>query len=180
MRVDGEECLGLCDERGRRILLSPAMPVDRRLWTLVHELAHAHVLAVGMPTDLESLCDFTATVYELAARDLMTAGGEEALRRLDPGEALGPVGKIMLTRARTCAVCGASVAPGSITCTPTGDGHVEIAVPCRHCDVTAYWREIATHGGHPSGVVVGDPRIVRSCDEGAPVAAGELRYVACE
>jgi hypothetical protein len=180
MRVAGEECMGLCDERGRRILINPVVPVDRRLWTLAHELAHAHVLATGMPADVESLCDMFATMFELTSHDLTNAGGEEALKRLDPGETFGtPTARIMLTRSRPCAQCGATIAPGNMTCTPTGDGHVEIRVPCAHCDVTAYWREIATHGGLPSGVVVGDPRIVRARDDQG-AADGELRYVACE
>lgn len=181
MTVNQRECVGLCDEHGRRILISPALPIDRRLWTLGHELAHAHLLATGMPADVEGVCDLFATMFELGLRDLANAGGEEALKRLDPGETLGlATAKIMLTRSRYCPQCGGTVAPGGMSCTATGDGHVEIRVPCPHCDVTAYWREVATHGGLPSGVVVGDPRIVRGSDDALKAAAGELRYVACD
>jgi hypothetical protein len=176
MSVAGDECLGLCDERGRRILVNPAVPIDRRLWILGHELAHAHILATGLPVDLEGVCDLFATMFDLGVRDLSNAGGEEALKRLSPGEEMGlATGKVGITSNRYCGVCGATVAPGRITVTPTGDGHVELRVPCRHCDAASFWREMATHGGLPSGVVIGEPRIVRGCDEGA--TDGELRYV---
>jgi Zn-dependent peptidase ImmA (M78 family) len=51
-------------------LISPAVPIDRRLWTLAHELAHGHFLATGIPSDVEGLCDLFATMYELTMRDL--------------------------------------------------------------------------------------------------------------
>jgi hypothetical protein len=181
MTVDRKECLGLCDEYGRRFLISPAVPIDRRLWTLAHEIAHGHFLATGVPSDVEGLCDLFATMFEMTMRDLVNAGGEEALKRLDPGEELGTAtGKIGLTLNRACSRCRGTIAGGSVQCTPTGDGHVELRAVCRHCDVTLIWRELATHGGHPSGVMVGEARFVRGAEDALAVAAGELRYVACD
>src|SRR4051794_25680303 len=86
MVSDGAPCVGLCQEETHTILLSGKMPLDRRLHTLLHELAHAHIYATGRPRDVEGLCDFAATVAEGAMRDLMAMGGEEALRRLQSGE----------------------------------------------------------------------------------------------
>jgi hypothetical protein len=129
-----------------------------------------------MPADLEGICDLFGTMLDLALRDLVNAGGEEALKRLGPGEELGlATGKIGLSKSRFCQQCGGTVAAGSVDCTPTGDGHVEIRVVCHHCDVTSIWSELATFGGHPSGVMIGEARTVRGTCDG--VTDRELRYV---
>jgi hypothetical protein len=159
--LNGVECDGLCDERGRRILIDPELPLNRRLWVLFHELAHAGVYAHGMPTTVEGLCDFIATLASLGIADLDAAGGVEALKRLSPGEELGlETAKIALTRSRYCPVCQGTVAAGSIECHREGAGHVKLSLGCDHCGIRATWRELATHGGLPSGVVVGEPEVI--------------------
>jgi len=169
--LDGVDCFGICDEGRREIQLDPTLPAGRRLWTVLHELGHAHLYATGMPRDVESLCDFVATVAELAIRDLTVAGGEEALKRLSPGERFGlPTARIALTNNRYCPTCTGTLAPGSVMCQPLGDATVEVAVYCEHCDQTQTWREQATAGGLPSGVVIDGPRIEHG-DKITPMAA---------
>jgi hypothetical protein len=157
----GERCVGLCVEESHTILISDKLQVDRRLHTLLHELAHAHIYATGRPRDIESLCDFVATVAESAMRDLASIGGEEALRRLRSGETLQrATAKIGLLMTRSCR-CGGKIAPGEVLCTPDPNkpGQVTLGVYCEHCDETSIWNELATYGGAPSGVLVGEARI---------------------
>lgn len=162
---DGSQCVGLCDEEIDTINLAASLPVEKRLRTLLHELAHGHIFATGMPRDVESLCDFVATVAELAYRDLMACGGEEALRRLRPNETLGlATGRIGLLRSRSC-VCGGLIAAGDVLCEQDRNkpDQVKLSLFCEHCQQTMTWNELATFGGLPSGVVVGEPRIERGC-----------------
>jgi hypothetical protein len=163
IRLEGAQCVGICDEEGQEVGLASTLPVERRLHVLLHELAHGHVFATGMPRDVESLCDFVATVGELAFRDLAACGGEESLRRLRPGEVLGrATGRIGLLRARACS-CGGLIAPGDVRCEQdrARPDQVTLSLYCEHCDHTLTWNELATFGGLPSGVVVGEPRIER-------------------
>lgn len=162
---DGAQCVGLCDEAVETIHLAASLPVEKRLHTLLHELCHGAVFAHGMPRDVESLCDFFASAAELAFRDLATAGGEEALRRLRPGETLGlATGRIGLLRSRSC-VCGGMVAAGDVLCErdTSHPDQVTLALYCEHCDQTVTWNELATFGGLPSGVVTGEAKVERGC-----------------
>lgn len=161
IELDGAQCVGLCDEEVQAIQIADSVKVEKRLWVLLHELAHGHVFAMGMPRDVEGLCDFVATVGELAIRDLTLCGGEEALRRLRVGETLGlATGRIGLLRSRACS-CGGLIAPGDVDCRQDRrhPDQVTLRIYCEHCDHTLTWNELATYGGLPSGAVVGEPTI---------------------
>lgn len=158
---DGEPCLGLCDGGRRLILISCEVAIDRRLHVLLHELCHAHFFEAGMPGDDEGLCDAFAGVAELAFRDLALNGGEEALKRLRPGETFGRLaGRIGLLRHRCCP-CGETVAGGSVYCTPDAarPGEVTLKLYCEFCNHTLTWNEFATFGGGPSSVPTGEQRV---------------------
>lgn len=159
--LDGVRYLGRCLERERFILISPDVPIDGRLNVLLHELAHAHIFASGMPGDVEGWCDLFATVAELAYADLTRCGGEPALQRLEPGQELRPSMRVVgLTRSRTCA-CGGTIAPGDVSCVsdPGRPGLLTLTMECEFCGHRMTWDELETFGGLPGGVVVGEPRI---------------------
>lgn len=160
--VNGAACDGACDERQHQLRLCHRLPADQRLHVVLHELAHAHIFSTGYPQDVESLCDFVATVGELAIRDLTACGGEEMLKRLRPGEVLkGSNGRIGSLRTRTCGRCQGTVAPADVTYGADADATetVTVAAYCDHCGITVKWRERATFGGAPSGEVIGEPVI---------------------
>lgn len=160
---DGADCFGLCDSGERAIKISPVVEPAKRLGVLIHELTHAWVFEVGRPADIESLCDLCSTITIGCVRDLILAGGEEALRRLRPGEGLGKIkSRIGLLRSRYCQ-CGGLIAAGDIHCerdenTPD---QVTIRMSCDHCNQTMIWNERMEFGGQPSGEVIGEPRIER-------------------
>jgi hypothetical protein len=162
--LNGKHYLGLCVESSREILISPEVAIDQRRRILFHELVHAHLYAHGRPDTEEGLCDFAATFAELAMVDLMAVGGEEALKRLGPGEELSPRRRpINLSRSRSCR-CGGTIPPGEIRCEQddAAPDQVKLSMTCPHCDITIRWRELMTFGGLPSGVVVGEPQVERA------------------
>jgi len=158
---EGAKCVGVCDEAGREILISPTVAPDRRLATLLTELASALMFEIGEPTGRKAICKFVAVVAENMIRDLAACGGEEALRRLMPGERLGRrTGRIGLLRPRYCR-CGGMIPAGEILCSPDVEkpDQVKLQMFCEHCRITLSWNELATFGGLPGGVVVGEPKI---------------------
>jgi len=158
--VGGAECDGACDEKGHRLKICHRLPPEKRLHVLLHELAHAQIYATGYPSDVESVCDFAATVGEIAIRDLTACGGEEMLKRLGPGEVLkGSNGRIGSLRMRTCGQCQGTVAPSDVKYEADGEGAVLVMAYCDHCGISVKWHERMTFGGAPSGEVLGEPVI---------------------
>lgn len=161
--LDGEECLGTCNGDEKIILLSPRISPDKRLSVLLHELTHAWIFEVGEPGDVEGMCDLCATVATACIRDLVAAGGEEGLRRLRPGERLGPMkSRIGLLRSRFCE-CGGMIAPGEIHCEKDDNNpeQLQFRMYCTHCDLTTIWNEKMAFGGAPSGELAGMARQVK-------------------
>lgn len=151
---------GECNERERRIVLGPDVPAMERIRVLFHELAHAWIFETGEPKNLEGWCDLMGAVAARGMRDLMLAGGEEALRRMEPGESHAiTTGRVGLTRHRYCGKCGGTVAGGSVQCQTTlyeGMPAVSLELWCGHCDHRQFWLEAATMAGMPSGAVLGE------------------------
>lgn len=154
---------GLCDAEARRVTLCPTVPPGARLGVLLHELWHAWGFCTGgPPTDREAAADYAAAWFEATLKWLSVNGGPAALLRLQAGESLQPgAAKIMLTRARACAVCTGSVAPGSVTAEGGPDGLVRLALACDFCGHVQRWAERSDIHGQPTGETVGDPTFER-------------------
>jgi hypothetical protein len=178
---DGRECLGLCRETEREILIASDCPPTERLPVLLHELTHGWVFACGEPRTLEAWADLNGTMLASALRDLWTQGGEAALLRLNAGES--PEWKaacLALSRNRSCKDCRGTVAGASVLCVPAGiDGILELALHCDFCQQVQIWREAAGANGLPSGTVVGEPRMLKGAAAAAFVREheGELAAV---
>jgi hypothetical protein len=167
LRHGGRRAMGVWDEAGREVQISPHVPASARLSVVLHEMGHAWLRHAGFPVHVpperaEAVCDWLATFAEATMKSLAINGGPAALLRLSPGESPQPgAARVFLTRGRACATCGGSVAAGSVSAVADGEGNVRLALYCEFCNATMRWTERADIHGQPSGETVGEPAFER-------------------
>ena len=91
---DGHRCWGTCNLGTHKIIISDQASPRMRLVTLIHEITHAWIQAVGPPgLGEEALCNFIATIMTQFAVDV-----SQQKRQIDqflsdqPQEEVYPIG----------------------------------------------------------------------------------------
>ncbi len=85
-----KEHTGEAHWRERVLLISGAIPIDKREEVLIHELIEAYEFHFPKPSDPEKLRDWDANVYPMIRADLEKNGGLEALNAMEPTFEVAP------------------------------------------------------------------------------------------